>query len=80
MPRSQWGVCELLVGVLRGRGASLAMARVVEICVDSTGSLTGALAGQADRLELCSDLSVGGLTPTPGQQVVYLVVRLATSQ
>ena len=39
---------------------------VLEVCVDSLqGARTAVLAG-ADRLELCSGLSVGGLTPSFG--------------
>ncbi|MBW3697910.1 copper homeostasis protein CutC [Vibrio sp. T187] len=38
----------------------------IEVCIDNLESLHNAIQGGADRIELCSSLALGGLTPSYG--------------
>jgi len=47
---------------------------LLEVCVDDAAGLEAALAGGADRIELCAALELGGLSPSPG--LVALAARI----
>ena len=36
----------------------------LEVCIDSISGLEACINGKADRIELCSSLELGGLTPS----------------
>ena len=42
------------------------MGMILEVCVETVAGLEAAVTGGADRIELCSALALGGLTPSAG--------------
>lgn len=46
------------------------MRRRLEVCVDDAAGLKAAVSAGADRIELCSALVLGGLTPSPGLMAI----------
>lgn len=49
-----------------------------EVCVETPSGVRAALAAGADRIELCADLSVGGVTPSVG--LIEWAVEAATGR
>jgi copper homeostasis protein len=43
---------------------------LLEVCIDTPAGLAAAIAGGADRIELCAALALQGLTPAPGLMAV----------
>lgn len=59
------------------------MRETLEVCIDSPSALDECVRGGADRIELCSSLALGGLTPSTGMMKlaaqidipVYVMIR-----
>ena len=57
----------------------------LEVCIDSVAGLDVAAASAADRAELCSALTLGGLTPSHGLMVtaaamICRILEVSTSR
>lgn len=49
---------------------------LLEVCVETPAGLAAAVAGGADRIELCAALALGGLTPSPGMMSAAVAARV----